>query len=187
MLKGAGSSGDRTDMPRSKAAGQSQPTAKQALPTTSKELHSLKERFVNRLMMSGKKSLARYIFLKSLDALAKLNSDTKRVDSDASSEAVASDLFLRAVENVKPLIELKSKRVAGSTYKIPFQINSYRQYSLAIRWLILASRQRPERSMVKKLAAELYDAANSRGHAIKKRIETHRAAEANRAYLHYRW
>jgi small subunit ribosomal protein S7 len=96
-------------------------------------------------------------------------------------------IFKKAVENVKPTLEVKTRRVGGANYQVPVEVNRNRQTSLSLRWLISYARERGEKSMVEKLAAELLDAANNRGGAIKKRDDTHRMAEANRAFAHYRW
>ena len=96
-------------------------------------------------------------------------------------------VFKRAIENVKPAVEVKSRRVGGSTYQVPVEVRPDRRTSLSMRWLIGAARRRPERSMSEKLAAELLDAANNRGTAVKKREDTHKMAEANKAFAHYRW
>jgi len=96
-------------------------------------------------------------------------------------------IFKKAVENVKPTLEVKTRRVGGANYQVPVEVNRNRQTSLSLRWLINYARERGEKSMVEKLAAELLDAANNRGGAIKKRDDTHRMAEANRAFAHYRW
>jgi small subunit ribosomal protein S7 len=96
-------------------------------------------------------------------------------------------IFKKAVENIRPALEVKSRRVGGANYQVPVEVNRNRQASLSLRWLISYSRQRSEKSMVEKLAAELMDAANNKGGAIKKRDDTHRMAEANKAFAHYRW
>jgi small subunit ribosomal protein S7 len=96
-------------------------------------------------------------------------------------------IFKKAVENVKPTLEVKTRRVGGANYQVPVEVNRNRQTSLSLRWLINYARERGEKSMVEKLAAELLDAANNRGGAVKKRDDTHRMAEANRAFAHYRW
>jgi small subunit ribosomal protein S7 len=96
-------------------------------------------------------------------------------------------MFKTAVDNVKPAVEVKSRRVGGSTYQVPVEVRPDRRTSLSMRWLIGAARRRPERSMADKLAAELLDAANNRGTAVKKREDTHKMAEANKAFAHYRW
>ena len=112
------------------------------------------------------------------DALASM-------EDRAKQEALK--LFKAAVDNVKPTVEVKSRRVGGSTYQVPVEVRPDRRTSLSMRWLIGAARRRPERSMADKLAAELLDAANNRGTAVKKREDTHKMAEANKAFAHYRW
>ncbi|MFZ5868512.1 MAG: 30S ribosomal protein S7 [Thermodesulfobacteriota bacterium] len=132
-------------------------------------------KFTNGIMWQGKKSVAESIFYGALDIMAnKTNEDPLK-------------LFERAVENVKPMLEVRSRRVGGSTYQVPVEIRSARSQALAIRWLISYARARGEKSMMEKLAAELLDAANNKGSAIKKKEDTHRMAEANKAFAHYRW
>ena len=97
------------------------------------------------------------------------------------------EIFKRALENVKPVVEVRSRRVGGATYQVPVEVRATRRTSLAMRWLVQASRQRPEKNMTDKLAAELFEAAQNRGGAVKKREDTHRMAEANKAFAHYRW
>ena len=132
-------------------------------------------RFVNRLMYHGKKGPAEAIFYRALDVLG-----------DKSGED-ALRAFEKAVENVKPHLEVKSRRVGGATYQVPMEVRPERQISLALRWLITYSRARGEKGMVNKLSAELLDAFNGRGGAVKKKEDTHRMAEANKAFAHYRW
>lgn len=132
-------------------------------------------RFVNRLMYNGKKGPAESIFYRALDVLGEKSGD----------EALRA--FEKAVENVKPHLEVKSRRVGGATYQVPMEVRPERQISLALRWLITYSRARGEKGMVNKLAAELLDAFNGRGGAVKKKEDTHRMAEANKAFAHYRW
>jgi small subunit ribosomal protein S7 len=127
------------------------------------------------MMKSGKKSVAEGIFYRSLDII------TARAKDDALG------LFRRAVENVKPAVEVRSRRVGGATYQVPVEVRPARRTSLAMRWLIQNARARSEKSMAERLAGELIDAANGRGGAIKKREDTHRMAEANKAFAHYRW
>jgi small subunit ribosomal protein S7 len=103
------------------------------------------------------------------------------------SKQEALKMFKTAIDNVKPAVEVKSRRVGGSTYQVPVEVRPDRRTSLAMRWVIAASRRRPERSMAEKLSAELLDAANNRGAAVKKREDTHKMAEANKAFAHYRW
>ena len=132
-------------------------------------------KFINRMMVDGKKSLAERIFYKSLDLIEeKLGENPLQV-------------FKKAVENVRPHLEVRSRRVGGATYQVPMEVPEDRSYSLAIRWLVLSSRDRKEYTMVERLAGELIDAYNEKGGAIKKREDTHRMAEANRAFAHYRW
>jgi small subunit ribosomal protein S7 len=132
-------------------------------------------RFTNKLMRDGKKSLAARIMYEAMDILEER---TKRP---------ALEAFEEALRNVSPVLEVKPRRVGGSTYQIPVEVAPHRQISLAIRWILAAARQRPGHSMAEKLAAELVDAVNRTGTAIKKREDTHRMAEANRAFAHYRW
>jgi small subunit ribosomal protein S7 len=132
-------------------------------------------KFVNIMMIRGKKSTAERIMY---DALATVEDRTK-------SEAIKA--FKTAIDNVKPAVEVKSRRVGGSTYQVPVEVRPDRRTSLAMRWVITAARKRPERSMADKLAAELLDASNNRGTAVKKREDTHKMAEANKAFAHYRW
>ncbi len=132
-------------------------------------------KFVNQMMWDGKKSVAQSIFYRALKIVeGKSNDDPLKI-------------FKAAVENVKPALEVKSRRVGGSTYQVPVEVNNQRRTSLSIRWLLGYSRGRGEKSMEEKLAAELLDAANSRGNSIKKKEDTHRMAEANKAFAHYRW
>ena len=132
-------------------------------------------KFVNIMMIRGKKSTADTIMY---DALASVEDRSKQE---------ALKMFKTAIENVKPAVEVKSRRVGGSTYQVPVEVRPERRKSLAMRWVIGAARRRPERSMADKLAAELLDAANNRGTAVKKREDTHKMAEANKAFAHYRW
>jgi small subunit ribosomal protein S7 len=132
-------------------------------------------RFINSILRRGKKSTAEGIFYGALDIIqGKTQDDPLKV-------------FKRAMDNVKPQLEVKSRRVGGSTYQVPVEVPPARQLSLSIRWLIDFARARGEKSMVEKLAGEFMDAANSRGGAIKKKDDTHRMAEANKAFSHYRW
>ncbi len=132
-------------------------------------------KFVNRLMYSGKKGAAEKIFYSALDILGeKTNEEPIRA-------------FEKALDNVKPHLEVKARRVGGATYQVPMEVRPDRQVSLSIRWLINYSRSRGEKGMIAKLSAEFLDAYNSRGGAVKKREDTHRMAEANKAFAHYRW
>jgi small subunit ribosomal protein S7 len=126
-------------------------------------------------MLDGKKSVAEGIVYGALDV----------VEARAKKEPL--DVFHDALNNVKPQIEVRSRRVGGATYQVPVEVRSERAQALAIRWLISAARNRSENTMSARLSAELMDAANNRGNAVKKREDTHRMAEANRAFSHYRW
>lgn len=136
---------------------------------------TLVTKFVNSMMWDGKKSTAQNIFYKSLKAL----------EEKAGDEALK--VFKKAVENVKPVLEVKTRRVGGANYQVPVEVNPDRRTSLAIRWLLAYSRGRGEKGMVDKLTNELLDAANGRGASIKKKEDVHRMAEANKAFAHYRW
>ena len=135
----------------------------------------LVQRFINRMMVCGKKSLSEKIFYQALE----------EIEQKAKEDPLK--IFKKAVENVKPVIEVKSRRVGGATYQVPVEVRSDRRTSLAIRWIIGFARARGERGMVKKLAGELLDAANNKGASIKKKEDTHKMAEANKAFAHYRW
>jgi small subunit ribosomal protein S7 len=132
-------------------------------------------KFVNSLMRQGKKSTAESILYRALDIISK------------KSEEEPLKVFEKAVDNVKPVIEVKSRRVGGSTYQVPVEVRADRRLSLSIRWLINYAKARAEKTMEAKLAGELLDAANSRGTSIKKKEDTHKMAEANKAFAHYRW
>lgn len=132
-------------------------------------------RFVNMLMLSGKKSVAERIVYGALDQI------------QAKTNLPSVDVVQKALENVQPLVEVKSRRVGGATYQVPVEVRPSRRVALAMRWLIDAARKRGEKGMIAKLAAELLDAHESRGAAVKKREDTHRMAEANKAFSHYRW
>jgi small subunit ribosomal protein S7 len=135
----------------------------------------LVEKFINCVMYEGKKSIAQRTVY---GAFAKIQ---ERANDDPVK------IFKKAVENVKPALEVKTRRVGGANYQVPVEVNRNRQTSLSLRWIIGYARERGEKSMVEKLAAELLDAANNRGGAVKKRDDTHRMAEANKAFAHYRW
>ncbi len=132
-------------------------------------------KFVNKIMFRGKKSVAEGI----------LNDSFALIEERTNENPLK--VFKGALENVKPVVETKSRRVGGSNYQVPVEVRWERRTSLAMRWLIDFSRKRPEHSMAERLAAELIDAANKRGASIKKREEVHRMAEANKAFAHYRW
>ena len=133
-------------------------------------------KFINALMMHGKKSVAENIIYQALDELSK-NSSSK----DGLS------VLNKALENVRPQVEVKSRRVGGATYQVPVEVKASRQNTLAMRWLIDSARKRNEKSMMRKLAGEIQDASESKGAAIKKREETLKMAEANKAFSHFRW
>jgi small subunit ribosomal protein S7 len=132
-------------------------------------------KFVNSVMGRGKKSLAEGILYGALNRVAEKTQDDPM------------KTFKKAIENVKPALEVKSRRVGGSTYQVPVEVRPNRRTSLAIRWIIDYASQRGEKTMREKLAAELLDAANLRGGAVKKKDDTHKMAEANKAFAHYRW
>lgn len=135
-------------------------------------------KFINMVMRNGKKSVAEQIVYGALERISERNSQT---------EEQAVEVLTQALENVKPMVEVKSRRVGGATYQIPIEVRSVRRETLAMRWVIDAARSRSEKSMAHRLAHELMDAAENRGTAVKKRETTHRMAEANRAFSHYRW
>ncbi len=132
-------------------------------------------KFINILMLSGKKSVAAKIFYEALEAI------------DKKGEDKGIDIFNKAIENVKPLMEVKSRRIGGATYQVPIEVRPVRQQALAIRWLISYTRKRSERTMKDRLANELLDAAHERGATYKKKEDTYKMAEANKAFAHYRW
>jgi len=132
-------------------------------------------KFINCIMREGKKSIAEKIFYSAMEIVQ------QRTKQDPL------ELMKKAIKNVSPVLEVKSRRVGGANYQVPVEVPPKRQESLAIRWLIQFARQRPEHTMAERLALEIIDAANNRGGAIKKRDEVHRMAEANRAFAHYRW
>jgi small subunit ribosomal protein S7 len=132
-------------------------------------------KFMNCLMLDGKKSVAEAIVYGALD----------RVEQKAGQDALG--VFHTALDNVKPALEVRSRRVGGATYQVPVEVRTDRRQALAIRWLIDNARKRGETTMVDRLSGELLDAANNRGAAVKKREDTHRMAEANKAFSHYRW
>ena len=136
---------------------------------------TLVEKFVNSMMWDGKKNTAQRIFYEAMEKLQDRSGD----------EPLKA--FKKAVENAKPLLEVKTRRVGGANYQVPIEVPQNRRTSLAIRWIIINARGRAEKGMADKLANELNDAANLRGGAIKKRDDVHRMAEANRAFAHYRW
>jgi len=132
-------------------------------------------KFMNSIMYEGKKSVAESIVYGAFEI----------VENRAHANPI--EVFRAALENVAPAIEVRSRRVGGATYQVPVEVRTERRQALAIRWLIQAARGRNDRTMIERLSAELLDAANNRGNAVKKREDTHRMAEANRAFSHYRW
>jgi len=138
-------------------------------------LNPLVQKFINCIMYEGKRSVAQEIVYDAFGIIKeRANDDPLKV-------------FKKAVDNVKPVLEVKTRRVGGANYQVPVEVNRNRQTSLSLRWIIGYARERGEKSMKDRLAAELLDAANNRGGAIKKRDDTHRMAEANKAFAHYRW
>ena len=135
----------------------------------------LASKFINNMMKKGKKSIARTILYDAFDII------------EEKTKKDPLEIFLKALEKVKPEVEVKSRRVGGSTYQVPQEVRPARRQALSIRWVINFSRARGEKTMAAKLAGELMDAANNRGAAMKKKDDTHRMAEANKAFAHYRW
>lgn len=132
-------------------------------------------KFINSLMSRGKRSLAEKIFYDSMNL----------VETRGKTDPI--EIFNKAIENVRPMLEVKSRRVGGSTYQVPMEVAPRRQQSLSIRWLLSFARSRSEKTMADRLANEILDAFNNRGGAVKKKEDTHRMAEANKAFAHYRW
>ena len=135
----------------------------------------LVSKFIKSIMRDGKKSIAESIIYDAFDIIKQKTNESP------------VKIFEQALENVKPMIEVKSRRVGGSTYQVPTEIRPSRKTALGIRWIIGSARKRPEKGMVDKLAGELLDASNKRGAAVKKKEDTHKMAEANKAFAHYRW
>jgi small subunit ribosomal protein S7 len=136
---------------------------------------TLAEKFINSMMWDGKKTTSQKIFYRAMDILRERSGDDPL------------KAFKKAVENAKPLLEVKTRRVGGANYQVPVEVAQNRRTSLALRWLIGNARSRPDKSMAEKLANELNDASNMRGGAVKKKDDVHRMAEANKAFAHYRW
>ncbi|HTJ09715.1 MAG: 30S ribosomal protein S7 [Candidatus Binataceae bacterium] len=132
-------------------------------------------KFVNVVMVQGKKSLAEQILYRALDTIAERSKEDGLV------------VFKRALDNIRPAVEVRSRRVGGANYQVPVEVRPVRRNSLAMRWLVTAARARGEKSMEERLAVEILEAAGNRGGAVKKREDTHRMAEANKAFAHYRW
>jgi small subunit ribosomal protein S7 len=137
--------------------------------------NTLVSKFINGLMREGKKSLSRRIFYDAMDIV------------ERRSKEDPVKVFEQAMENIKPVLEVRSRRVGGATYQVPVEVRPDRRQALAIRWLVNFSKKRGEKSMAQRLAGELLDAYNKRGIAFKKKEDTHRMAEANKAFAHYRW
>lgn len=140
-----------------------------------KKERNLASKFINCVMRDGKKSVAVRVFNDAMSLIEQRSGET------------ASDVFEKAINNVRPSVEVKSRRVGGSTYQVPTEIKPSRQTALAFRWLLTFSRKRSEKGMANKLAGELLDAFNERGGAMKKKEDTHKMAEANKAFAHFRW
>ncbi len=136
---------------------------------------TLVEKFVNSMMWDGKKTTAQKIFYRSMEILGERSGDDPL------------KAFKKAIENVKPVLEVKTRRVGGANYQVPVEVSQNRRVSLALRWIIGNARTRPDKDMAEKLANELNDASNMRGGAVKKKDDVHRMAEANKAFAHYRW
>ena len=132
-------------------------------------------KFINLIMSRGKKSIAEKIVYGAFDQIVE------------AGKGEPLDIFMQALENIEPKVEVKSRRVGGATYQVPVEVRSNRRTALAMRWLVDASRKRGEKSMGRRLAGELMEASENRGSAVKKREETHKMADANRAFSHYRW
>jgi small subunit ribosomal protein S7 len=156
-------------MPRRKVA------AKREVLSDSRYNNKLVTKFINCMMYDGQKMVASRSFYDALDALGEKHGEG------------ALNVFKTAIENVKPALEVKSRRVGGATYQVPVEIRPERRTSLAIRWILIAARARKEKTVAEKLAAELADAFKNQGTAIKKKEDTHKMAEANQAFAHYRW
>ncbi len=159
-------------MPRRRVVAQ-----REILPEPKYGSHVL-AKFMNVIMESGKKSVAEKIVYGAIDLI----SSKKSVDATG-----AMGIFEKSLDNVRPLVEVKSRRVGGATYQVPVEVRAARQQALAMRWLADAARGRGEKSMAERLAAEILDAVENRGSAVKKREDVHRMAEANKAFSHYRW
>jgi small subunit ribosomal protein S7 len=156
-------------MPRRKVA------ARREILSDSRYNNKLVAKFINCLMYDGQKMVATRSFYDALDVLGEKHGEG------------ALNVFKTAIENVKPALEVKSRRVGGATYQVPVEIRPERRVSLAIRWILIAARARKEKTVAEKLAAELADAFKNQGTAIKKKEDTHKMAEANQAFAHYRW
>jgi small subunit ribosomal protein S7 len=149
--------------------------AKRRIPKDSVYGSELVTRFINKIMVGGKKMTAEKIFYQAMEIIRDRTGDDPL------------KVFRQALENAKPNVETKSRRVGGSTYQVPLEVTGRRRTSLGIRWLVSYARDRHERTMIERLSGEMMDAANHRGGAVKKKDEVHRMAEANKAFAHYRW
>lgn len=132
-------------------------------------------KFINMMMLDGKKGTTERILYGAMELIHQRSGEE------------SLEVFRRALDNVKPIVEVRSRRVGGATYQVPVEVRTNRRNSLAMRWLVQSARQRPEKNMKEKLAGELFEASQNRGGAVKKREDTHRMAEANKAFAHYRW
>jgi len=150
------------------------PVKREVLPDP-KYGSKLVTKFTNCMMLKGKKGVSESIFYRAMEILKE------------KTQKDPIEVFVQALENVKPMVEVKSRRVGGATYQVPMEIRPERRQALGIRWLILHSRQRPEKTMYQRLAGELMDAYNNTGSSIKKKEDTHKMAEANKAFAHYKW
>lgn len=148
---------------------------RRVIPPDTRYNSELVARLINKVMMRGKKSLAERIVYGAMDTL------------EARAKKPALEVLEQAVRNATPVVEVRPRRVGGATYQVPMEIREDRRLSLALRWLVQNARKRPGKSMIEKLAGELLDAYNNQGNTIKKKEDTHKMAEANRAFAHYRW
>lgn len=155
--------------------GRKQVKAKEQPLPDSRFQSRLVSKFINAMMLDGEKSVSQRAFYEAMD----------RIEEKAGQDALT--IFKKAVDNVKPALEVRSRRVGGATYQVPVEVRPNRRTTLAFRWLLAAARSRSERTIAQKLASELLDAFNNQGTAIKKKLDTHRMAEANKAFAHYRW
>ena len=162
-------------MPRRREVGQ-----RKILPDP-KFGSELLEKFINVVMVDGKKSVSESIVYGALDIIA----DKKEKSRDDYQQVLA--IFVEALDHIRPTVEVKSRRVGGSTYQVPVEVRPARRDTLAMRWLVDAARNRGEKSMAQRLAGELLDASDNKGSAVRKREDVHRMAEANKAFAHYRW
>jgi small subunit ribosomal protein S7 len=151
------------------------PVRRRVIPPDPVYNSMLAQRFINRLIIDGKKSIAERIFYTALNII------------ENKTRQPALEVFEKAVKNVMPVIEVRPRRVGGSTYQVPVEVRPERRQSLALRWLVTNARKRAGHTMSEKLAAELMDAANNTGASVKKKEDTHKMAEANKAFAHYRW